>query len=481
MRKVDGEPEVILVVGVNGTGKTTSTGKLAYALRAQGKSVLLAAADTFRAAAIEQLEIWGDRTGVEVIKNKPGGDPSAVLFDALQAAKARNIDYVIVDTAGRLHTKSNLMTELEKMRRTAQRFIASAPHETLLVMDATTGQNGLQQARLFTQSAGVTGIVLTKLDGTAKGGVVVAISKELGLPVRYVGVGEKVERPVALQLQGLRGFVCLTDQWQPSPTTRVTCTRHSSWPAEASRLASPNPRVGAVLVSAEGKVVGRGSHAYDEIKHAEVLAIEAAGERAKGGTLYLNLEPCSHVGRTGPCAEAIIAAGIKRVVCAMRDPNPLVAGRGFEILHAAGIEVQEGLYEPEARKLNEAFAKYIRHKTPFVTLKTAMTLDGKIAPPPGDGITPSTMSSMASTGGWITSEVARAHVHEMRHANDAIMVGVGTIIADDPLLTDRTGLPRRRPLLRVILDSRLRLPLDSRVVRTANYDVDRLLLLRRRA
>jgi len=192
VRKVDGEPEVILVVGVNGTGKTTSTGKLAYALRSQGKSVLLAAADTFRAAAIEHKEIWGDRTGVEVIKNKPGGDPSAVLFDALQAAKARGIDYVIVDTAGRLHTKSNLMTELEKMRRTAQRFIPSAPHETLLVMDATTGQNGLQQARLFTQSAGVTGIVLTKLDGTAKGGVVVAISKELGLPVRYVGVGEKV-------------------------------------------------------------------------------------------------------------------------------------------------------------------------------------------------------------------------------------------------------------------------------------------------
>jgi len=192
VRRVNGEPEVILVVGVNGTGKTTSTGKLAYALRAQGKSVLLAAADTFRAAAIEQLEIWGDRTGVEVIKNKPGGDPSAVLFDALQAARARSIDYVIVDTAGRLHTKTNLMTELEKMRRTAQRFIATAPHETLLVMDATTGQNGLQQARLFTQSAGVTGIVLTKLDGTAKGGVVVAISKELGLPVRYVGVGEKV-------------------------------------------------------------------------------------------------------------------------------------------------------------------------------------------------------------------------------------------------------------------------------------------------
>jgi fused signal recognition particle receptor len=184
-------PEVILVVGVNGTGKTTSIGKLAAVLRGQGKGVLLCAADTFRAAAIEQLEIWGQRTGTEVIKTKPGGDPSAVLFDALQAAKSRGTDYVIVDTAGRLHTKSNLMAELEKMKRTAQRIVPGAPHEVLLVMDATTGQNGLQQARQFTASAGVTGIVLTKLDGTAKGGVVVSICRELSLPVRYVGVGEK--------------------------------------------------------------------------------------------------------------------------------------------------------------------------------------------------------------------------------------------------------------------------------------------------
>ena len=190
-QKAEGEPEVILVVGVNGTGKTTTIGKLANVLRGDGKSVLLCAADTFRAAAIEQLEIWGTRTGTEVIKTKPGGDPAAVLFDALQAAKARQTDYVIVDTAGRLHTKVNLMAELEKMRRTAQRIVPGAPHETLLIMDATTGQNGLQQARQFTQSSGVTGIVLTKLDGTAKGGVVVAITRELGLPVRYVGVGEK--------------------------------------------------------------------------------------------------------------------------------------------------------------------------------------------------------------------------------------------------------------------------------------------------
>jgi fused signal recognition particle receptor len=192
IERTEGMPEVILVVGVNGTGKTTTIGKLAQFLRSDGKSVLLCAGDTFRAAAIEQLEVWGQRTGTEVIRTKPGGDPAAVLYDALQAGTARHSDYVIVDTAGRLHNKTSLMAELEKMRRTAQRIIPGAPHETLLVMDATTGQNGLQQARLFTDAAAVTGIVLTKLDGTAKGGMVVAISRELGLPVRYVGVGEKV-------------------------------------------------------------------------------------------------------------------------------------------------------------------------------------------------------------------------------------------------------------------------------------------------
>jgi fused signal recognition particle receptor len=189
--RVTEPPAVVLVVGVNGSGKTTTIGKLANRFKNEQRSVILCAADTFRAAAIEQLEIWGQRTGTEVIKTKPGGDPSAVLFDALQAAVARKCDYVVVDTAGRLHTKTSLMQELDKMRRTAQRIIPGAPHETLLVMDATTGQNGLQQARMFTESAGVTGIVLSKLDGTAKGGVVVAISRELGLPVRYVGVGEK--------------------------------------------------------------------------------------------------------------------------------------------------------------------------------------------------------------------------------------------------------------------------------------------------
>ena len=191
MPRVSAPPAVVLVVGVNGAGKTTTIGKLAARFSSEGHSVLLCAADTFRAAAIDQLEIWGRRTSTDVIRQAPGADPSAVLFDALQAAKARKVDYVVVDTAGRLQNKTNLMAELEKMKRTAARVIPGAPHEVLLVLDATTGQNGLEQARRFTESSGVTGIVLTKLDGTAKGGVVVAITRELGLPIRYIGVGEQ--------------------------------------------------------------------------------------------------------------------------------------------------------------------------------------------------------------------------------------------------------------------------------------------------
>lgn len=186
-------PAVILLVGVNGSGKTTTAGKLAAQFKAQGKNVLLCAADTFRAAAIDQLEVWSRRAGADIIRQGAGADPSAVLFDAIQAAKARNADMLFADTAGRLHTKSNLMAELEKMRRTAARLIDGAPHEVWLVLDATTGQNGLEQARRFTESAGVTGLILTKLDGTAKGGIVVAIARELSLPIRYVGVGEQAD------------------------------------------------------------------------------------------------------------------------------------------------------------------------------------------------------------------------------------------------------------------------------------------------
>ena len=191
--RVTNPPAVVMVIGVNGAGKTTTIGKLANRFKGEQRSVLLCAADTFRAAAIEQLEIWGERTATQVIRQGPGSDPSAVLFDALNAARARKVDYVIVDTAGRLQTKENLMAELQKMDRTAKKVIPDAPHEVLLVLDATTGQNGLEQARKFTETSGVTGIVLTKLDGTAKGGIVVAIARELNLPIRYIGVGEKVD------------------------------------------------------------------------------------------------------------------------------------------------------------------------------------------------------------------------------------------------------------------------------------------------
>jgi diaminohydroxyphosphoribosylaminopyrimidine deaminase / 5-amino-6-(5-phosphoribosylamino)uracil reductase len=240
-------------------------------------------------------------------------------------------------------------------------------------------------------------------------------------------------------------------------------------------LTSPNPAVGAVVVDGSGREVGSGTHTYDGIKHAEVLALEKAGERARGATLYLNLEPCSHQGRTPPCADAVIAAGIGRVVCSMQDPNPQVAGQGFARLRAAGIKVEVGLCQAEAKKLNESFAKFIRQGKPLVTLKSAMTLDGKIADATKPGSNPcantSPMEGALRGYHWITGDLARAHVQQLRHQSDAIMVGVGTVLADDPLLTDRTGLPRRRKLLRVILDSYLRIPLESRVIETAESDV----------
>jgi diaminohydroxyphosphoribosylaminopyrimidine deaminase / 5-amino-6-(5-phosphoribosylamino)uracil reductase len=248
-------------------------------------------------------------------------------------------------------------------------------------------------------------------------------------------------------------------------------------------LASPNPCVGAVVVAPDGLVVGRGFHTYDGLKHAEILALDEAGEAARGATLYLNLEPCCHTGRTGPCVDRVIAAGMRRVVVAIEDPNPVVHGTSLAKLRNAGIQVTSGVLEAPARKLNESFAKHVRTGTPLITLKAGMTLDGKIAPPPEDSdapnvvklpVTPADGNQTAPsgpTGGWITSRDARAHVQQLRHASDAVMVGVGTVLADDPRLTDRTGEPRRRPLLRVILDSRLRLPLESRVVKTAQDDV----------
>src|SRR5580658_5858685 len=230
-------------------------------------------------------------------------------------------------------------------------------------------------------------------------------------------------------------------------------------------LASPNPYVGAVIVDAQGNIAGTGSYTYSGTKHAEVLALEAGGSKARGGTLYINLEPHAHQGRTPPCTDALIAAGIRRVVAAMPDPNPKVSGLGFEKLRAAGIQVEVGQLQEPARRLNEDFARYIRHGVPLVTLKSAVTLDGKIAPPPAEAA--ETRAPSAFSGHWITGEAARAHAHELRHQHDAILVGIGTVLADNPLLTDRSGRPRRRPVLRVILDSHLRLPLDSPLIRSA--------------
>lgn len=231
--------------------------------------------------------------------------------------------------------------------------------------------------------------------------------------------------------------------------------------AEAAKgvgLTSPNPAVGAVIVR-DGEIVGRGHHIYENRKHAEIFALEAAGDLARGADMYVTLEPCSHFGRTPPCADALIDAGIRHVVCAMQDPNPVVGGNGFARLRNAGItvDIETNAMEP-ARKLNEAYAHFMRTGLPLVTLKAALTLDGKIAAP-------------EDNEGWITSELARQHVQTLRHANDAILTGIGTVLADDCMLNDRTGLPRSRPLMRVVVDSQLRLPPDYRMVRSVDNDL----------
>jgi diaminohydroxyphosphoribosylaminopyrimidine deaminase/5-amino-6-(5-phosphoribosylamino)uracil reductase len=223
-------------------------------------------------------------------------------------------------------------------------------------------------------------------------------------------------------------------------------------------LASPNPMVGAVLERG-GEVVGRGFHTWEGQRHAELVALEEAGERARGATLYVNLEPCSHTGRTPPCVDALIAAGVARVAAPMEDPNPQVSGSGFRKLREAGVEVAMlPEFASEAEKLNEPFLHFMRTGRPLVTLKAAITLDGKISAPDDNR-------------GWITSERARAHVQELRHDSDAILTGIGTVLADDCLLNDRTGLPRRRPLLRIVMDSQLRMPMESKMARSAADDL----------
>jgi len=232
-------------------------------------------------------------------------------------------------------------------------------------------------------------------------------------------------------------------------------------------VTSPNPAVGCVILDRAGQVAGEGWHEYDLIEHAEVVALKVAaqhaGNRLLGGTAYVNLEPCNHTGRTGPCTEALIASGLHRVVAATIDPNPAVAGHGADALRAAGLSVEIGVCQTEARRLNEGFARWSQHKRPLVLLKVAMTLDGRIAPPAGQ--------HTLHVPYWITREAARAAVQPLRWQADAALTGVDTVLADDPMLTDRSGLRRRRPLLRVVLDSALRMPLDSKMVATANHDV----------
>jgi diaminohydroxyphosphoribosylaminopyrimidine deaminase/5-amino-6-(5-phosphoribosylamino)uracil reductase len=227
-------------------------------------------------------------------------------------------------------------------------------------------------------------------------------------------------------------------------------------------LASPNPTVGCVLVR-DGVIVGQGFHRYSDRDHAEIVALKQAGEAARGATAYVTLEPCSHHGRTGPCAPALLHAGVARVVAATIDPNPAVAGRGLALLRDSGVSVETGVLETEARELNDSFAHFIRHRTPFVSLKIAASLDGAIAPPPN------VHRERASYA--ITGKAAHARTQQLRHAHDALITGIGTVLADDPLLTDRSDLPRRRPLLRVVLDSQLRLPLDSRILQHVHDDL----------
>jgi diaminohydroxyphosphoribosylaminopyrimidine deaminase/5-amino-6-(5-phosphoribosylamino)uracil reductase len=226
-------------------------------------------------------------------------------------------------------------------------------------------------------------------------------------------------------------------------------------------LSSPNPVVGCVIVR-DGAIVGEGFHQYEWRDHAEIVALKSAGEKARHATLYVNLEPCNHTGRTGPCTDAILAAGIQRVVAGVEDANPKTSGRGFERLRTTGVDVIAGVLEDESRRLNEAFACWIRTKRPFVTLKSALTLDGQLALP---------KAKKSGRSEWITSEESRAEVQRMRHASDALLTGIGTVLADDPLLTDRSGLSRRRRLLRVVLDSKLRLSTKSRTVKTADDDL----------
>ena len=339
-----------------------------------GNRSLICAADTFRAAAVEQLEIWAARAGVDIIRAQAGADPAAVVFDAISSGKARGRDMVIVDTAGRLHTRANLMTELDKIRRVVAREVPGAPHEVLLVLDATVGQNGLVQAREFMAAGGVNGIVLTKLDGTAKGGVAVAIAHDLRLPIRYVGVGERLDDLVPFAADE---YVDALFKRSGSGCPRRRFMERALFWAERGRgRTSPNPMVGAVVVSDDGVVVGQGAHLQAGGPHAEVHALDAAGPRRAARRSTARSSRAATSAAPARASSASSAAGIARVVAAVEDPNPSCGGQGFAYLREHGIAVRVGPGARGATRQNAPFFTWIQRRRPFVMLKAAVSADG---------------------------------------------------------------------------------------------------------
>jgi len=435
---INSNQSVVMLVGINGGGKTTSLAKLAYRSKKEGRQVLIVAADTFRAAAQEQLVLWGKRLNIPVIKGQYGADPAAVIYDAIQSFKTRNYDLLLVDTAGRIHTNTNLMLELEKIKKVIHREIEGAPQEILLVLDASIGQNALVQAREFLKFSGITGVFLTKLDGTAKGGSVISVVDELQLPIKFIGVGEGKEDLLNFSL---KDFAYLKMAY-------ALAEKAKGW-------AGPNPYVGAVLVRKD-VIVGYGYHEGPGNPHAEVVAFQKAGSLSKGSTAYITLEPCVHWGRTPPCVESIIQAGLKKVVISSLDPNPLVYRKGIRRIREAGIDVVTGLFEEKNRVLNECYLKYITRGIPFVAVKAAVSLDGKIA----------TRKFLSQ---WISSSETREYVQLLRGEYDAIMIGVNTLIKDDPMLTVRHPNWKEKRITRVIVDSNLRFPLKAKMLSTLDY------------
>ena len=439
-------PAVFLIIGVNGVGKTTTIAKLAHEYKKQGKKVLIVAGDTFRAAAVEQLEIWANRIGVDMLKQKMGSDPAAVVFDAMVSAKAQDKDLVLIDTAGRLHTKANLMQELAKIRKVANREVNGAPHESWLILDATVGQNGIVQAREFMNITPISGIILTKIDGTAKGGIVVSIARELGIPIKFLGVGESLD-----------------DLFPSIPTSSSTLFWKLRMPldyfylTQALHLAmqndgntAPNPSVGAIVVQGN-RIVGQAYHRKAGEAHAEVLALDQAGSQAKGSTLYVSLEPCCHHGHTPPCTDRIIASGVSRVVFGAVDNNPEVRGGGEAALRSAGITVDR-IRNDGIERFYAPFFRTFETGRPYVIAKVALTANG-------------IMSPADRNSRWITNEVSLAWVHQLRAQCDAILVGADTVILDQPHLTVRAEGLRRNPA-RIIIDTRFKLtPQDCSLLR----------------